>query len=350
MSDDNVRPATLEPIDASDVHALAGELIAANHPTLTAARIRWFWALNKPAKWWGRPKVCTEVEWWLAKGSDDEADLIIQINSSLWQNLGPAGRRFLVDLLLSALKRKEGGKTIMETKDGDRTLYEKITHTLGVDPEVLARHPAGFAEIKELKELDRAMHDGAQFLLDLQAIREAVGGGEGDGDDDGDGEDEDGDDGVLTAHAHAEGDPIYYYGTHRFETGLRAGWLVYLRYNDAAKTPASLVGVHFPADQKPQGGGDDPVNKALLDFDDSPSAVKTYRADLETELLDRRLAALEESKAAEAGEPLDVEWIEPAPTPEDEEIDQSLDDAIEDGELTIPALAGGDILPMRRRG
>lgn len=337
------KPAGLQPVEERDVLDLAGEVLAAHHHELVeaGARIRWFWLLNKRMTIWGQTKVLPELAWWLS-GDMDGYDIAITINSALWGNLQRAGRFFLIDHRLSLVLPKEGGAEEMDTTAGTRRLYQAVRHDLGVSPAVIARNPEGFAQIAELKELQNAIRDPAQFLLDLRAAEEVdeEEEGEGDGGEGDEGETVDPD--AILARWEPE-PPLYYFGTHRFDTGLRAGWLVYFKFSGPEKTASQLVGVHFPPDQSP-----DPANgaidKGVLAYDESPEAVATYRADLTRDLEERQREAVGESGGAvelgvgrvgpEPGEeaadqPEDFE-DEPALDTEEEMIDQEIDEALED--------------------
>lgn len=327
------KPAGLQPVEERDVLDLAGEVLAAHHHELAeaGARIRWFWLLNKRMTVWGQTKVLPELAWWLS-GDMDGYDVAISLNSALWGNLQRAGRFFLIDHRLSLVLPKEGGAEEMDTTAGTRRLYQAVKHDLGVSPAVIARNPEGFAQIAELKELQNAIRDPAQFLLDLRAAEEL------DEEDDGGGEGEDEEEGASVTFRREPEPSLFYYGTHRFDTGLRAGWLVYFKFSGPEKTASQLVGVHFPPDQSP-----DPANgaidKGILAYDESPEAVATYRADLTRDLEERQREAVSESGEAvdlgtiidPDGEPVravgvDGELIDPEPDALDFEDEPGLED------------------------
>lgn len=166
MSGDSTMAATLEPVDNKDkaFHGLVGAVIGQAHEGLTDAKIGWFWALDRALDWWGSTQLATEMIWWLTR-----VDVLIQINTQLWERLDEEARRGLVDHLLSFVQPKQGGKTEMHTAKGTRTLFEKLQPSLSVFPQVLARNPAFVAQIAELRRLQQAIEEPDQFLIDFAA-------------------------------------------------------------------------------------------------------------------------------------------------------------------------------------
>jgi len=350
------KPASLQPVEEADVLELAAEVIADHHHDLAEAdaRIKWFWLLNKRLTIWGQTKVLPELAWWLS-GNLDGYDIAITINSSLWGNLQRAGRRFLIDHRLSQVQPKSGGAEEMDTTAGTRRLYQSIKHDLGVSPEVIARNPEGFAQIAEMKKLQDAIRDPAQYLLDLRALEERED-EDGEEDGDGDGYEITGDDLSVTFSRTPES-PLFYYATHRLQSGLRAGWLIYAKYSGPEKTPAQLLGIHFPADQSPSPANG-AIDKGQLEYDCSPEAVATYRADLTRDLEERQREAVGEGGGAgvelgsgrigpepgdEPDQPGDEDYEdEPALDTEEEMLEQETDEALEDGD-------GAEVVQMAGR-
>lgn len=170
----DLRPASLAPASDTDLHAKIAQVIKDYHRGLSDASFRVFWLLGKPVQNWGAVKVATELEWWLSGGGEEGCDITLRINSTLWHLLSGAGRDFLLDHFLSQVTIKEGGQTVMETVDGERQLYttgEKAS--LKVSPDVIARHPKGSREIKEVKDLHDAIRKPEQFLITFAAEKEA---------------------------------------------------------------------------------------------------------------------------------------------------------------------------------
>jgi len=161
MSEES-KESTLEPITEKPVIQLIKSLIEAHHPSLESAAIEAFWIKGKALTFWGSIGTAEEVLWWLSN-----ADVLLRFNQGLWAKLSADGRKGLVDHFLSQVAAKTGGVTSMQTSRGERQLYEVFRPSLAVHPQVVARNPGLVDEISELRELQAAMSDPDQFLLDF---------------------------------------------------------------------------------------------------------------------------------------------------------------------------------------
>jgi hypothetical protein len=287
---DGVKSASLEPVSGGpglDLMEIAGGLIGTYHESLVGAEIRWFWVLERPLSFWGRARVLTEESWWLSGDKKtDRADISIWVNLALWKELTNAARKGLLDVLLSSVKRKEGGNTEMDTQDGTRLLYEVSKFSLGINAEALARNPKFVDEVDELKKLYQALTDPAQFLLDLQEPPK-------------DKDEEDSREATITAAE--ESAPFYYYKQYEFPQVGR----VTLRFTEADRRPSSLAGAYV--------GNEDGSNRAALEYS-TDNATLIWAKKLLEDSLDEKM--MEEIKAGLVDE---QEWTVREEEPEEEE-------------------------------
>lgn len=270
---DDMKAATLRPAHDSELLALVETAITSVHTTLGGATIRLFWALAKPANFWGRIEVATEKLWWVSGALENEgADIILQINETLWEKLTTAGRKFLVDHFLDQVHRKEGGLTEMETEEGARLLYEKKEGTLKINPRVIARHPKGLREIEELRKVWMAMVKPTQYEIEFPSD----GGGEEREDDVDGGDSVDSDEPKPKKRAAPREvvPPIYYYGRHMLpDHGPTA-----VRYTAADRKPETVEGVYFFPDVNAANACED---LAGLTYETAKADIKSVRDELE---------------------------------------------------------------------
>jgi len=162
---ENTVPASLEPGDA-ELQQAVEEVIAEVHPKLLGANVATFFAVDSPRENLGSVRISTEQTWWLSqRGGEDPVDLILTVNGKNWNAHSPAGRRGLVDLFLSKVRRKTGGKTVMDTTAGERRLYELVKLSLGIDYRAVARNPILTEEIPDFGKMQTALSEPAQFEI-----------------------------------------------------------------------------------------------------------------------------------------------------------------------------------------
>jgi len=292
MSDeDSVMPYTLRRVTTGSEEGavdslldLARGVIREHHPDLDGAEIAYLLRSGKDKGWWGMARRASEESWLLSGG----VDLSVQVNGLLWGShlLTTAGRKFLLDFLLSRFAKKTAGKTHMEVADGEeRQIYTVERQDLLGLAALIARHPQGHAELAEVAAIRKAIEQPAQYLLDLQAAEDL--------EDDKDEEDEDeseGSDGPTP-------EPVSYYQP-RFVDLLGDGPVkVTLRYSGPKKDPAELDGVHVHETQA-VSGLPAMVSASSLAYDTSEETVHAYQVWLEDELEDNRRAAVKRSKMA----------------------------------------------------
>jgi hypothetical protein len=290
---DELKAATLRPANDRELLDLVQNAIATIYTSLADAKIWMLWALGKPVSFWGRVEVATEKMWWVSGALEGGgADIVLQINETLWGKLSTAGRKFVVDHFLDQVRRKTGGQTEMETEEGIRLLYEKEEGTLKLNPRVCARHPKGLREIDEVKKLWIAMAKPSQYEIEFPSEAPE------DGDE---GQDGEGDDKPRRAQRAAPREvppPIYYYE----RCMLAKHGPTAVRYTEADRRPESAVGIHFfPDTAVAQEAGD----LAALEYNMTPAAVKPVRDELIADHEERaaggeRLAQIEETVAADA--------------------------------------------------
>ena len=165
---EEMKSPTLRRCHSPEVLGMMRDLVTQLHASLEGAQIAVFWALDKPLSFWGRAKAASEETWHLSGGDGAGADVILHVNSQLWRAMTEHGRKFLLDHLLSRVRAKESGQTAMEVEPGVvRQLYEEVKTTLGLDPNICARHPEGLKEIDEVKRLWKALAEPAQYSIDF---------------------------------------------------------------------------------------------------------------------------------------------------------------------------------------
>jgi len=292
---DGIKAATLAPCDDEEVLGEIGRLCRELHLSLDGAKILVFWALDRPAKWWGAIKVATEQLWWATGGCDGGADILLTLNQELWDALGREARTGLLDHFLDQVRAKEAGNSEMATQGGIRQLYERNENTLKLSDRVMARNPAFVQAIAELKRLWRALADPAQFQLELEAVGESE---EGE-------EDEDPEPAEAAPKARksrreraeiaaaplATAPTVFYY---RLATLEEFGPCA-LRYDEADCQPFSLIGVHYFTD-----GEQAPEDLSGLTYEDAPGVVRPVRAALEETHQGWASAALAKAQPAAA--------------------------------------------------
>lgn len=293
---DGIKAATLAPCDDEEVLGEIGRLCRELHLSLDGAKILVFWALDKPAKWWGAIKIATEQLWWATGGCDGGADILLTLNQELWGELGREARTGLLDHFLDQVRAKESGNSKMATQDGIRQLYERSENTLKLSDRVMARNPAFVQAITELKRLWRALADPAQFQLELEAVDE-----QGEADDDLDDEPT-----VATAPRAkrarkklaeivaaplAKAPTVRYYKTADMpDLGPCA-----LRYEGADLQPVDLDGVYYFTD-----GEQPPADLAALSYREDLATLRTVRMALEETHKGWASAALAKAQPAAA--------------------------------------------------
>jgi hypothetical protein len=164
---DDLKDYTLTMADDPELLAVVAESIDAEHPDLAGADIALLFKHGAKAEWWGRARPANEELWLLSGGG---RDIIVTLNFDLWakSQLSPAGRRCLVDYVLSQVARKVDGKAGQERPEKgakDRELFEPCKYPLGFDPAIIARNPKGYLELDELCKVREAMENPDQYLL-----------------------------------------------------------------------------------------------------------------------------------------------------------------------------------------
>lgn len=250
---EEMKAATLRRCHSPEVLVMVSELVKQIHASLDGANIAIFWAIDKPLSFWGRAKAASEETWHLTGGDGAGADVILHVNSQLWRALTEHGRKFLLDHLLSHVRAKESGQTAMEVEPGVvRRLYEKVETTLGLDPNVCARHPEGLRQIDEVKRLWKALAEPAQFVIDF-------------------------------AKAEPAPEPVYAY--MRLELPNLGPSAVKFLETDGGARP---MGVHFFSEEPAEG-----VDLSTLAYETDPTIMES---------VDVAIAALKESDAQAGGE------------------------------------------------
>jgi len=318
MDEETVMPYTLRRVTeeceegaVDSLLDLADEVIRENHPDLADARLEWLVRSGKDKSWYGMARRATEESWILTSG----VDLSVQVNGLLWGSrlLTTAGRKFLLDFLLSRFAKKTEGKTHMEVagRDEPRQLYRVEKQDLVSLAGLIARHPTGYRELAELAAVHKAMTEPEQYLLDLQAAEDR------EDEEDEDEEEPGGDDGPAP-------EPVHYFQPRFVDLG-DGPKKVTLRYLGPKKDPAELDGVHVHEDQERKPGLPAMVAASSLTYDTSEETVHAYQVWLEDELEDKRRQALAwpagSLSAPPEGDPVDATryaFTEPAAAREPE--------------------------------
>lgn len=173
MSEGNTTPAILAPGDA-ELQQCVEEVIREIYPKLIGANVATFFAIDRPREQIGDVRISTEATWWLSGMNDnDPVDFTLTVNLTNWTAHSAAGRRGLVDLLLAKVRRKTGGKTVMETDRGERQLYELVKNSFGIDVRALARNSILATEIPDLAKVKVALSEPAQYEIAFPYVEPA---------------------------------------------------------------------------------------------------------------------------------------------------------------------------------